>query len=83
MCGGVGHVDCETAVMCAVEVKVRVGLHQESALSPFFLTVADEVRQGSLWTMMFVDNIVICSEAVALEVEELRPTEQACALLSV
>lgn len=32
---------------------------------------------------MFVDNIVICSEAVALEVEELRPTEQACALLSI
>lgn len=39
-CGGVGHVDCETAVRCAVEVKVRMGLHQESALSPFFLTVA-------------------------------------------
>ena len=25
--------------------------------------LTDEVRQGSLWTMMFADDIVICSES--------------------
>ncbi|KAK3542985.1 hypothetical protein QTP70_008520 [Hemibagrus guttatus] len=60
-----------TVVRCAVgqteEFKVQVGLHQGSALSPFlFATVMDqlseEVRQESPWTMMFADDIVICSE---------------------
>ncbi|MCJ8741831.1 hypothetical protein PDJAM_G00075300 [Pangasius djambal] len=61
-----------TVVRCAVgqteEFNVEVGLHQGSALSPFlFATVMDqlseEVRQESLCTMMFVDEIVICSES--------------------
>ncbi|KAK2902094.1 hypothetical protein Q8A73_011840 [Channa argus] len=63
---------CKTVVRCAVgvteEVKVEVGLHQGSALSPFLFALVmdrltDEVRQESPWTMMFADDIVICSES--------------------
>ncbi|KAK3541862.1 hypothetical protein QTP86_008193 [Hemibagrus guttatus] len=61
-----------TVVRCAVgqteEFKVEVGLHQESALSPFLFAIvmyqlSEEVRQESPWTMMFADDIVICSES--------------------
>ncbi|KAK3531799.1 hypothetical protein QTP70_029737, partial [Hemibagrus guttatus] len=61
-----------TMVRCAVgqteEFKVEVGLHQGSALSPFLFAMvmdqlSEEVRQESPWTMMFVDDIVICSES--------------------
>ncbi|KAK3540764.1 hypothetical protein QTP86_001600 [Hemibagrus guttatus] len=61
-----------TVVRCAVgqteEFKVEVGLHQGLALSPFlFLMVmeqlSEEVRQASPCTMMFADDIVICSES--------------------
>ncbi|MCJ8739511.1 hypothetical protein PDJAM_G00048000 [Pangasius djambal] len=60
-----------TVVRCAVgqteEFKVEVGLHQGSALSPFlFAMVIDqlsELRQESPCTMMFADDIVICSES--------------------
>ncbi|KAK3540839.1 hypothetical protein QTP86_002343 [Hemibagrus guttatus] len=61
-----------TVVRCAVgqteELKVEVGLHQGSALSPFLFAIvmdqlSDEVRQESPWTMMFADDIVICSES--------------------
>ncbi|KAK3560905.1 hypothetical protein QTP86_022883 [Hemibagrus guttatus] len=62
-----------TVVRCAVgqteEFKVEVGLHQGSALSPFLFAIGDldqlseEVRQESPWTMMFADDIVICSES--------------------
>ncbi|MCJ8739625.1 hypothetical protein PDJAM_G00049190 [Pangasius djambal] len=61
-----------TVVRCAVgqteEFKVEVGLHQGSALSPFLLAMvmdqlSEEVRQESPYTMMFVDDIVICSES--------------------
>ncbi|KAK3516670.1 hypothetical protein QTP70_021990 [Hemibagrus guttatus] len=61
-----------TVVRCAVgqteEFKVEVGLHQESALSPFLFAIvmdqlSEEVRQASPWTMMFADDIVICSES--------------------
>ncbi|KAK3512266.1 hypothetical protein QTP70_002272 [Hemibagrus guttatus] len=61
-----------TVVRCAVgqteEFKVEVGLHQGSALSPFLFAIvmdqlSEEVRQESPWTMMFADNIVICSES--------------------
>ncbi|KAK3520561.1 hypothetical protein QTP70_027096 [Hemibagrus guttatus] len=60
-----------TVVRCAVgqteEFKVEVGLHQGSALSPFLFAMvmdqlSEEVRQESPWTMMFADDIVICSE---------------------
>ncbi|KAK3548246.1 hypothetical protein QTP70_005811 [Hemibagrus guttatus] len=60
-----------TVMRCAVgqteEFNVEMGLHQGSALSPFlFAMVMDqlsEVRQESPWTMMFADDIVICSES--------------------
>ncbi|MCJ8738182.1 hypothetical protein PDJAM_G00032480 [Pangasius djambal] len=61
-----------TVVRCAVgqteEFKVEVGLHQGSALSPFLFAMVmdqllEEVRQESPYTMMFADDIVICSES--------------------
>ncbi|KAK3512516.1 hypothetical protein QTP70_015650 [Hemibagrus guttatus] len=61
-----------TVVKCAVgqteEFNVEVGLHQGSALSPFLFAMvidqlSEEVRQESPWTMMFADDIVICSES--------------------
>ncbi|KAK3517754.1 hypothetical protein QTP70_018322 [Hemibagrus guttatus] len=61
-----------TVVRCAVgqteEFKVEVGLHQGWALSPFLFAIvmdqlSEEVRQESPWTMMFADDIVICSES--------------------
>ncbi|KAK3557993.1 hypothetical protein QTP86_005618 [Hemibagrus guttatus] len=61
-----------TVVRCAVgqteEFKVEVGLHQGSALSPFLFAIemyqlSEEVRQESPWTMMFADDIVVCSES--------------------
>ncbi|KAI5095823.1 hypothetical protein C0J45_14253 [Silurus meridionalis] len=64
--------DSVTAVKCAVGTtdwfKVKVGLHQGSAQSPFLFAVVmdrltDEVRQESPRTMMFADDIVICGES--------------------
>ncbi|KAK3548720.1 hypothetical protein QTP70_018237, partial [Hemibagrus guttatus] len=61
-----------TVVRCAVgqteEFNVEVGIHQGSALSPFLFAIvmgqfSEEVRQESPWTMMFADDIVICSES--------------------
>ncbi|KAK3537842.1 hypothetical protein QTP70_019862 [Hemibagrus guttatus] len=61
-----------TVVRCAVgqteEFMVEVGLHQGSALSSFLFAMvmdqlSEEVRQESPWTMMFADDIVICSES--------------------
>ena len=61
----------ETMVRCAVgtteSFKVKVGLHQGSALSPFLFAVimdrlTDEVRRETPWTMLFADDIVICKE---------------------
>ena len=61
----------ETVMRCAVgtteSFKVKVGLHQGSALSPFLFAVTmdrltDEVRREPPWTMLFADDIVICEE---------------------
>ncbi|KAK3574192.1 hypothetical protein QTP86_004414 [Hemibagrus guttatus] len=61
-----------TVVRCAAgqteEFNVEMGLHQGSALSPFLFAMvmdqlSEEVRQESPWTMMFADDIVICSES--------------------
>ena len=61
----------KTMVRCAVgtieSFKVKVGLHQRSVLSPFLFAVimdrlTDEVRRKPPWTMLFVDDVVICEE---------------------
>ena len=61
--------ESETVVRCAVGItesfKVKVGLHQGSALSPFLFAVimdrlTDEVKREPPWTMLFADDIVIC-----------------------
>ena len=58
-------------VRCAVgttkSFKVKVGLHQRSALSPFLFPVimdrlTDEVRREPPWTMLLADDIVICEK---------------------
>ena len=63
--------ESETVVRCAIETtesfKVKVGLHQGSALSPFLFAVimdklTDEVKREPLWTMLFADDIMICEE---------------------
>ena len=62
----------ETVVRCVAgtteSFKVKVGLHQGSALRPFLFAVimdrlTDEVRREPPWTMLFADDIVICEEA--------------------
>ena len=66
------HDDSPTAVRCAVGVtegfEVKVGLHQVSALSPCLFAMVmdrmtDEIREEASWTMMFADDIVLCSES--------------------
>ena len=61
----------ETVVRCAVgtreSFKVKVGLHQGSALSPFLFAVimdrlTNEIRRKPPWMMLFADNIVICEK---------------------
>ena len=61
-----------TVMRCTVGVtdgvEVEVGLQQGSALSPFLFAMMmdrleDEVRQESLWTVMFADNTVIFRES--------------------
>ena len=61
----------ETVVRCAVRTtesfKVKVGLHQGSALSTFLFAVimdrlTNEVRRETPWTTLFADDIVICEE---------------------
>ena len=58
--------------MCAVGVtkglEVKVGLHQGSSLSPCLFAMVmdmmtDKIREEAPWTMMFADDIVICSES--------------------
>ena len=59
----------KTVVRCAVEAKksfkVKVGLHQGSALSLFLFAVimerlTNEVRREPPRTMLLADDIVIC-----------------------
>ncbi|XP_042865626.1 uncharacterized protein LOC122249672 [Penaeus japonicus] len=60
-----------TAVRCMVGTmewfSVEVGLHQGSAGSPFLFTMimdrmSDGIRQESLWSVLFADDIVICGD---------------------
>ena len=73
--------DSITAVRCAVGVtegfEVKVGLHQGSALSPCLFAMmtdrmTDDIREEALWTMMFADDIVICSESKEWVEEKLE-----------
>ena len=73
--------DSTTAVRCAVGVtegfEVKVGLHQGSALSPCLFAMVmdrmtDEIREEAPWTMMFADDIVICSESKEQVEEKLE-----------
>ena len=61
----------ETVVRCAVgtteSFKIKVGMHQGSALSRFLFAVimdrlTDEVGREPLWTMLLADDIVIYEE---------------------
>lgn len=67
--------------------QVEVGLHQGSALSTFFVAIMmdcliDKVRMKTLWSMMYADDIVICSEIMGAgggnpgEVETVCSTEK-------
>ena len=69
------------AVMCVVGVterfEVKAGLHQGSALSPCLFAMVmdrmtDEIREEAPWTMMFADDIVICSESKEKVEEKLE-----------
>ena len=64
--------DSTTAVRFAVGVtegfEVKVGLHQGSALRPCLFAMemdmmTDDIREEAPWTMMFADDIFICSES--------------------
>ena len=69
--------ESETLVRYAIRTtesfKVKVGLHQGSALSSYLFAVimdrlTDEIRREPSWTMLFADAIVICKE-IRKEVE--------------
>ena len=56
---------------------MKVGLHNGSALSPCLFAmvmdwITDEIREEAPWTMMFADDIVICSECKERVEEKLE-----------
>ena len=62
---------CTTQIRCAAGVtrdfEVSVGVHQGSALSPLLFAIGmdcltEEVRLEAPWNMMFVDDVVLCTE---------------------
>ena len=73
--------DSITPVRCAVGVTegldVKVGLYQGSVLSPCLFAMVmdrmtDDIREEAPWTMMFADDIVICSESKERVEEKLE-----------
>ena len=73
--------DSTTTAKCAVGVtegfEVKVGLHQGSALSHCLFAMVmdrltDEIRQEAQCTMVFADDIVICSESKEQMEEKLE-----------
>ena len=64
---------CKTTVSVNGEIlssfSVKIGLHQESALSPLlFIMVMDvlteDVRNGSLMELLYADDLVLCGESL-------------------
>jgi len=50
------------------EIRVEVGLHQGSALSPLLfiiimVVILDENGKDTLWSMLFADDLVLCDES--------------------
>lgn len=46
---------------------VKVGLHQESTLSPFLFNIimdviTNNIKRSALWNMLFADDVVLCDE---------------------
>ena len=77
--------DSTTAMRCAVGVpegfEVKVGLHQGLALSPCLFAMVmdrltDGIREEAPWTMMFADEIMICSESKERVEEKLEVLER-------
>ena len=76
------HVGCETFVRCVAGVtesfKVKVGLHQGSALSPLLSSVVldqltGEVRNEATWSMMFAEDIVLVRKSrIKIELDLYR-----------
>ena len=61
---------------------MKVVLHQGSALSPCLFAMVmdrmtDEIREEAPWTMMFADDIVICSESKEHVEEKLESWQYA------
>ena len=70
---------CKTAVSADGELpssfSVKVGVHQGSALSPFFFTMVmdvltEDVRDGSLMKLLYADDLVLCGESLNEVMEE-------------
>ena len=64
---------CKTTVSVNGEIlssfSVKIGLHQESALSPLlFIMVMDvlteDVRDGSIMELLYADDLVLCGESL-------------------
>ena len=64
---------CKTTVSVNGEIlssfSVKIGLHQESALSPLlFIMVMDvlteDVRNGSLMELLYADDLFLCGESL-------------------
>ena len=63
------YAGCKTSVMTSAgrtkEIKIEVGLHQGSALSPLLFVIiidviTEEINEGTPWAMLFADDLVLC-----------------------
>ena len=63
------YAGCKTSVMTSAgktkEIKIEVGLHQGSALSPLLFVIiidviTEEIDEGTPWAMLFADDLVLC-----------------------
>ena len=65
------YCECETSVATTVGetdgMKIDVGLHQGSRLSPFLCklvldVITEEIDEETPWAMLFADDLVLCDE---------------------